>query len=274
MESAIAAAIRLEFSPVAVIFTDEKPAGAMEFAQGRWGCVMWLLASAAQGRAAAASSETFGCLGGGTGLGFGNQYQNWPGGIECFYRFLSIGNDSWEHGRAAAEKVKSVFRREAFDSFMHGERYIKSPELTKKFVDALPICEVPTRFVVFKPFAEVRADERPQVVIFVVDPDRLSALVVLANYGREHNENVCIPFAAGCQAIGILPYREASSATPRAVVGLVDLAARSYIAARLGGGLLTFAMPCRMFEEMEANVAGSFLERQGWRELLAGRASG
>ena len=33
------------------------------------------------------------------------------------------------------------------------------------------------------------------------------------------NENVIIPDAAGCQTIGIAPYREAQSERPRAVVG-------------------------------------------------------
>ena len=69
MESAIARAIRTPVQPVAILFADERPAGAMQFAEGRWGCVMWLLASAAKGKAAAADRATFGCIGGGTGLG-------------------------------------------------------------------------------------------------------------------------------------------------------------------------------------------------------------
>lgn len=42
--------------------------------------------------------------------------------------------------------------------------------------------QVPARFVVFKPLADV-AQERatPMTVVFPVDPGRLSALVVLAN---------------------------------------------------------------------------------------------
>ena len=92
MDSAIARAIRSQYEPVALVFSDELPDGAMQFAEGKWGCVMWLLlAAAAKGKPAAADRTTFGCLGGGTGLGFGNQYETWPGGIECFYRFLSTG---------------------------------------------------------------------------------------------------------------------------------------------------------------------------------------
>jgi hypothetical protein len=51
--------------------------------------------------------------------------------------------------------------------------------------------------------------EKPQTIIFFVNPDHLSALTVLTNYGRGDSENVIIPYAAGCQTIGIYPYREA-----------------------------------------------------------------
>ena len=268
MDSAIARAIGARFEPVALLFSDELPGGAMQFAPGKWGCVMWLLlAAAAKGRPAAAGRETFGCLGGGTGLGFGNQYENWPGGIACFYGFLSTGNGA-QAGVGATPGPG--LRRNAAADLAAGERYLKDPATTKRFVDALPMIEVPTRYVVLKPLAQVGPHERPEVVIFLVDPDRLSALVVLANYGRDGNENVIIPWGAGCQTIGILAYREARSEHPRAIVGLTDLSARKYVAAQVGHQQMTFAVPLAMFEEMEANVPGSFLERDTWRELMAG----
>ena len=264
MESAIARAIKTQYEPVALVFSDQLPDGAMQFSEGKWGCIMWLLlAAAAKGKPAAADRTTFGCLGGGTGLGFGNQYETWPGGIECFYRFLSTGNGPQEEGTGAPG-----IRRGASSDFVHGERYIKTPEAVKLFVDALPMIDVPTRYVVLKPLSQIAKGERPEIVIFLVDPDRLSALVVLANYDRGDNENVIMPWGAGCQTIGILAYREALSARPRAVVGLTDLSARKYIAKQLGHNLMTFAVPFAMFQEMEANVPGSFLERDTWRELM------
>lgn len=264
MESAIARAIKAQYEPVALVFSDELPDGAMQFSEGKWGCIMWLLlAAAAKGKPAAADRATFGCLGGGTGLGFGNQYETWPGGVECFYRFLSTGNGPHEEGAD-----DSWLRRAAASDFEHGERYVKTPEGVKRFVDALPMIDVPTRYVVLKPLSQLASEERPEIVIFVVDPDRLSALVVLANYDRGDNENVIMPWGAGCQTIGIFAYREARSARPRAVVGLTDLSARKYIAKQLGHNMMTFAVPFAMFQEMEANVPGSFLERDTWRELM------
>jgi uncharacterized protein (DUF169 family) len=271
MESLIAKAIQLQYQPVALLWSNEKPQGAMQFHENKWGCVMWLAAAAAKGKSSVADTKTFGCFGGGVGLGFGNQYKNFPGGEEGFCHFLSTGNAGREGGLELAEKIKPYMTAESYDHFLHGERYIKSPALVEKFVKALPITDIPEKYVVFQPLDKIDpAQEKPQTVIFFVNPDQLSALTVLANYGRGDNENVIIPYAAGCQTIGIYPYREAKSAKPRAVVGLTDLSARVYIRKQLNDPhLMTFAVPFALFEEMEQNVPGSFLERHTWQSLLS-----
>ncbi len=273
MDSAIAKAMKLKFQPVALLWSDELPPDAMQFAEGKWGCVMWLVASAAKGRTAVCDRKTFGCQGGAVGVGFGNEYRNFAGGEEGFFHFLSTGNDATEAGRQAAEKVKPYLRKEAYDNFVHGERYRKSPDLVRKFVQNLPIVDIPAKYVVFKPLSGVdRGKESPQTIIFFADPDQLSALVVLANYGREDNDGVIIPHAAGCQTIGIYPYREAKNGKQRAVVGLTDLSARVHMNRQLAPNLMTFAVPLALFDEMEGNVEGSFLGRHTWQSLAEGKA--
>ncbi|MFH2118960.1 MAG: DUF169 domain-containing protein, partial [Pseudomonadota bacterium] len=79
MESRIAQAIETKHPPIALIWSDEKPEGALQFQEGRWGCVMWLAASAVKGRPAVCDAKTFGCFGGGVGMGFGEQYKSFPG---------------------------------------------------------------------------------------------------------------------------------------------------------------------------------------------------
>ena len=114
-----------------------------------------------------------------------------------------------------AEKLGYAAGKDFLEEFRHGEGYMKSPELVRQFVDNMPIMEIPKKYVVFKPLTDVvPGEEEPQVIVFLADPDQLAALVVLANYGREGNENVTIPFAAGCQQVGIFPYREGRSESP------------------------------------------------------------
>ncbi|MCK9275567.1 MAG: DUF169 domain-containing protein [Syntrophales bacterium] len=271
MDSALVKVLHLKHHAVALLWSDSKPEnGAMQFQKGKWGCVMWLAAHAAKGKHAFCDKETFGCFGGGVGLGFGNQYLNFPVGIKGFCHFLSVGNIEQEGGEDLANSVRPFMHTESFDNFLHGERYIETPEKVQNFIDSLPITEIPNKYVIFKPLKDVDPErEPPETVIFFANPDQLSALVVLANYGYGDNRNVIIPYAAGCQTIGIYPYQEARSEKPRAVVGLTDLSARVYIRRQLKDkNLMTFSMPWKLFKEMEANVPGSFFERHSWKSLM------
>jgi uncharacterized protein (DUF169 family) len=269
MDSLIAKALNLKYRPVAIILTDEKPEDAIQFKEGKFGCVMALLSAASRGRQAVASRDTVTCPGGGTGLGFGNQFENLPGGVDIFCRFLSVGNEGYEPGMQITDMMKPFVTEEIYDNFKCGERYLKTPELVRKFIDCLPITDVPFEYVVFRPLSGVDPEqEKPEVVVFLADMDQLSALVVLANHDRDSNESVIIPQAAGCQSIGIYPFKEARSQTPRAVVGLVDITARVQVKRQLKGDFMSFAVPFAMFLEMEGNVPGSFLERNTWKELM------
>jgi len=273
MESKIAKAIGIRYNPVAVILANQKPGNALQFKPGKWGCVMFLFANVARGKTAAFDSESFGCWGGGVGLGFGNTYERFPGGVDCFTRFLSSGNKGWEKGSQVGEGLAGAAGKEFADDFLEGERYLQSPDLVDQWLKDLPITKIDSRYVVFKPLHDVEPGAcTPEDVVFVVDADQLSALVVLANYGRQGMENVIIPQAAGCQQIGIIPWKEAKSQNPRAVVGLTDISARKYLRKLLGAEYLTFATPWKMFLEMERNVEGSFLERPTWLSLLKSKA--
>jgi uncharacterized protein (DUF169 family) len=267
--SKIASAIRLETEPVALIWADEKPEQAMEFAPGKWGCVLFLLAAAAKGKTAAAGRTTFGCWGGGVGLGFGDQYKNFPGGEECFCRFLSSGNAHTQPGQMIGEQMAAAGGGALAEEFLQGERYVKTPELVSRFVDSLPITDIPAAYVVMKPLSQVELSQaNVQSITFFVNPDQLSALVVLANYDAGHNENAIIPFMAGCQSVGICVYREAGKPNPRAVVGLVDLSARKNLRRQLGKDVMSFSVTPELFVRMERNVEGSFLQRPTWQSLL------
>ena len=240
MQSELAIRLKLRYSPVAILFTNEKPDNAIEFAEKKWGCVAAMLTTATKGRTIVFSRNTFGCLGGGIGLGFGDLYAQFPGG---FAHFLSTGRG---------------------EGYPEGEAYKKTPELAQRFADSLPIIDISEQYVVFKPLSEVTEDDQElKTIVFYANPDQLSALVVLANYGRPANDNVIIPFAAGCQTACLIPWNESLHEKPRAVVGMTDISARPVIDA----DLLSFSVPVSLFKEMEGNIPGSFLDKEAWHKV-------
>ncbi|WP_031513111.1 DUF169 domain-containing protein [Desulfofalx alkaliphila] len=255
MQSKIAQAIGLKSHPIAVVFTNKKPEGALQFKEGRWGCVVAMFVAASKGRTAVFDRKSFGCIGGGVGLGFGNMYENFPGGIEYF---LSTGNKEF----CQSEIGKNIVRN--MPALEHGEAYYKTPELAKKFIDQLPITDIPYEYVVVKPLSEVAEDETPEVVVFLANCDRLSALFVLANYNRAGGNAVFTPFGAGCHTLCLIPYNENRKDAPRAVLGTFDISARP----KLDKDTLSFAIPYKLFVEMESNVEESFLGQDSWARVL------
>jgi uncharacterized protein (DUF169 family) len=275
MNSVIANAIDLETYPVALIWADKAPSEAIRFKSGRWGCVVNVFAAAAaKGRTGVFDRDTFGCWGGGVGLGFGNQYQTFPGGIDGFCRFLSNGNAQSEEGRAVAEKMQASGQTRNSDDFLNGERYLKDPDSTHRFLDILPMRDIPAQFVIVKPLEQVNPENDDiKSVTFFVDPDRLSALVVLANYTNPAPDSVIIPWGAGCQVMGIFAYQELERERPRGLVGMTDLSARKNVRSVLGQHVMSFTAPWPLFREMEANADGSFLQRNTWNALRKHRTS-
>jgi len=270
MESRIAKALGMEFPLVAISWTDKKPQNAKQFQKGKFGCVSFMLAAAVRGKTAVFDRETYGCYGGGVGLGFGNTYKAFPGGEEGFCRFLSTGNKGSAQGEQIAEQLKPFVRHEFYDDFLQGERYLKNPDLVESFIRNLPITDVPQKYAVFQPLSQVDEKENPpDIVSFLADMDQLAALVIFANHHRTTNDNVIIPWAAGCQTLALYPLQESRSKTPRAVVGLTDISARLHVKRMLKRDLMSFAAPFTLFKEMEENLDGSFVERTTWKELAA-----
>src|SRR5512146_143872 len=148
MRTNLVEALGLESHPVALIWADTAPEGALQFKPGRWGCVMSLIATVAKkGRVGVFDRQTYGCWGGGVGLGFGNCYETFPGGLDGFCGFLANGNDSTEDGCRIGQQVAQWDRRLS-DDFLQGERYLKSSDVTRRFLDTLPMRDIPTHCVV------------------------------------------------------------------------------------------------------------------------------
>jgi uncharacterized protein (DUF169 family) len=185
MESMLARALRLQYPPVAILWSEEKPADALQFVPGRWGCVMASFGvTAERGRPAAFDRETYGCWGGGVGMGFGNCYEQFPGGVEGFCKFLSSGNGDSPRGRAVAEACSAWMRGPLLDAFLHGKRYRKTPATVAQWVAGLPIRQVSTRYVVFQRLDRLPAGERPAVVVCLANADQMAALVDVTDHRK------------------------------------------------------------------------------------------
>ncbi|MEW5763148.1 MAG: DUF169 domain-containing protein [Bacillota bacterium] len=232
----LAAALGLAYNPVAVFYSETPPEGAMKFKRCGAGCVLALFKAVQKDMPAVVSAEAYGCYGGGFYLGYRDTiFDNFPA-------FLSTGLE----GR------------------FEGEGFKKTPALAEVFFEeAAKRPPAPHRYCVFKPLSQLAPGETPEVVIYLVNADQLSALVTLANYARPSNDNVIVRFAAGCQSLVALPRLEARREIPRAVIGLVDVSTRHYFPP----DTLSFSVPYSMYLELLDNVAGSFLEKPDWLNL-------
>ena len=198
-------------------------------------CLIADLARVRKGRSISFDVNAIGCFGGKRYLGFAAELM--PG----FEYFLSCGIP----GR------------------LEGERYKKSPELVKQFVQHAPAFEAPAPHIVFKRWDALEEADEPQVVVFFAQADVLSGLFTLANFDEAVPDAVFCPFAAGCGSIVRYPYLECASAKPRAVLGMFDVSARPCVP----HGTLSFAVPMSKFERMVANMQESFLTTKSWDKV-------
>ena len=140
MNSKLVNAIGLKMHAVALTWADAAPQGSIQFKPGRWGCVVSVFATvAAKGRVGAFDRKTYGCWGGGVGLGFCNCHESFPGGIEGFCRFLAQGNENSEDAERVGKQFARWGDRQFADDFLHGERYLKTAHVTRRFLETLPI---------------------------------------------------------------------------------------------------------------------------------------
>lgn len=263
MQSRVREALGLRFEPVAVLFRDDKPAGATVFADGRRGCVMWLFAQAALGRTVALSRETIGCQGGAVGLGFADGFPD----PERHAYFLSHGVEGTGAPEQLMEQARAMPDSPMKEHLLHGERYWKDPAAAGAFLRLLPVPPAPPAWVVLMPLADLREEEEAAVVVFVANALQLAGIAVLAHYRRPTADGVIMPPGAGCMQFHLWAAAENERPFPRVVVGMTDPTARLAVKRTLGTDVMTVAVPWRRYLEFEEDVAGSFLETEEWREL-------
>nr|WP_319540431.1 DUF169 domain-containing protein [uncultured Methanospirillum sp.] len=274
ISSEIAKKAGIQTEPVAIVWSNTKPEHALEIRPGTWACLMWYYAKAVlDGKITALSRDSFGCCGGAIGIGFGRPFETHSSGNEDnFCCFLSNGRDGCTDIEAFDARLDTISNPHQKEMLKEGERIKKNPGVAKEFLNALPHYDVPTKYVLFKPFSLTQPDEMIKSVIFLANPDQISVLSILANYPRGQiiDRVVVAAGASGCQAFGVCTYNEELSENPRAIVGLTDLMARKAVRRTLGSDKFTFSVPYSLFLEMEANVPGSILDSELWIEIRDG----
>jgi len=246
MHSHIAESLAVKHVPIAIVLANEKPADGSQFKPGRFGCVAAMLLTATKGRTVFFDRETFGCPGGGVGLGFGDCYTRMGFPID---RLLSTG------GTARPADGQRYDIRE-------GERFHRSPEVTRRWLAEFPFRQIPTTYLIAKPLSDATEADRVALVHWHVNPDQLSALVTLAGFERGLVETATAPWGAACQSIAFA-LAEAERPRPRGVIGFFDISRRHQV----DRDILSFTAPYALHAEMEAAVPDSFLLTEPWLRL-------
>ena len=225
----------LKEHPLGIYYTNDKPEGVTP-KSGIQTCMVGFLQNARKkGEIVYFDKEHFGCPGGAYYMGF---FETPRPNIE---HFLSCG----------------------IPGQMEGERYIKTPELAKRFILSRIPRRAPGTYCVFKPIEKFQGLEKPEVVVFFAAPDSLSGLFTLINYALEKTDAVHAPFASGCGTILTIPLKEAVNEHPRAILGMFDVSARPMVEK----DILTLAMPYSVFLKLLENVSGSFLGTESWKKV-------
>ena len=111
--------------------------------------------------------------------------------------------------------------------------------------------------IVFEDLDSAESEGKPiEVVVFLVDPARLTALMQLAAFSKTTpGPAALMPYGHACQQIYAIPRAEGESDDPHAVVGMTDMYARRFIAK----DLLSFAVPYKLYKRMDSDLDESFL---------------
>jgi uncharacterized protein (DUF169 family) len=270
MRSITAEKLRLDFEPVAILWSDTKPVGALQIKPGAQTCIMPFFAQVVtRGKTAVFDRESYGCPGARAGLGFGSGYPGAFGGagIEFMAAFFVKGKESSSNPDAYCATVRHIPGRERA-KFIHGERLHRDVGKARRFMtEDLPITDIKERYVIFTPLSKVRPGESPVVIVFVANPLQITGLVTLVSAIREGTDSVRVPPMAACQQIGAFVYDEARRENPRAVLGYTDLAARANVGKTIPENMFTFAVPYSLFLEMEEEAGDGVFDGPIWKEL-------
>ncbi len=265
MESKVADLLGCKLRPIVAIKSENRIEGAIGPKAGGAHCVMAFIARVIVDRKLAVfEKDTVNCVGGRSGLGFGNAYAVDEKTLNNYSAFLSTGlkeaEDIESYNEFLMEKPE-----QARPMFEGGERVYSSYKQAKEFLSSkVPIYENED-YLVFKPLEDLADDEIPDSVIFTVNTFELAALLNFDASLRDDFGFVMTPPAAACQAMASFVFREAEKEDPHPVLGLLDFAGRSHMKKWVGDDYLNVSVPWKLFLKYEENCEYSYLDGHVWK---------
>lgn len=148
----------------------------------------------------------------------------------------------------------------------NGKRYFVDQECAKYQIDIIPDIGNGTDWIIFQDLEDAEKSGVPiEVVVFIVDPTRLTALMQLASFSRRTAGPATIaPFGHACQQIYAIPYAEGLKDEPCGVIGMTDMFARRFIET----GELSYAVPFKLYSRMMDDIDDSFLTQERFQEQM------
>lgn len=144
-----------------------------------------------------------------------------------------------------------------------GEGLKATPQLAQEYLDRAKPTALSGDTVLIGPLKPAQWDT-VKTVTFLVDPDRLSALMTLAAYWSSDPEFIYATFSSGC---GLLWRELEKQDRDRAVIGATDIAMRKYLPPEI----LCLSVSGAHFEKMLAFPDGAFLNKSWWNDLMDAR---
>lgn len=186
-------------------------------------------------------------------------------GKSLYYNKISLACGGAKRYLGYAEKMRPGFEYflSCGNEEMEGERYMRTPEMVKVFMEDQVTLPIEGQNIIFKRWDQLTEEDSPEVIIFFATPDVLSGLFTLANFDQtEPNGTIC-PFGAGCGSIIHYPFLESRTERQRAVIGMFDPSARPCVPANV----MTFAVPAKRFEKMIGIMEETFLITETWSKV-------
>ncbi|MCP3923741.1 MAG: DUF169 domain-containing protein [Desulfobacterales bacterium] len=270
MESVIVKNLRPEFEPVAIVWSDRIPDDAFQFKNGKFGCILYLLAEAStRGKIAGGNRENIVCAGGRAALGFGVEFDESDESLDRYASLFSKGIRSTNNLAEYQALIESVPKNWK-SMFEYGERMHCNAELAKGWLlHGLPRYDIQYKYVLFKPLSKTEPDDNIQAVIFPVNPVELSGLVTLAGSVMKGTDTVRVPQGADCHSIASFAYAEAELTAPRAVMGMLRNDGREVMRRRFRDEILTLTLPAPLFFQMEQEADDCIFHIPSWEKLVS-----